>query len=184
MTDGVFDLLCREHGGLSHICVHEAAHGLAAVDHGMRFTKIEVMSPQLWWDSHGGSAAGGMSLPVPPAEWVRENPTAALPVLLAGAFAEQEFFRHHLDQSWHGDVVIWRSALELTGSDGLARAQDVLGESFVDVTARVRSWARDRRAAIRRIVAALSGVADASVATTVEVAERLALQEADVAALA
>ena len=183
MVMRVFDSLCPEHGGLSHICVHEAAHAVAAVDRGIRFSHVEVPPLDQWVPAHDGYVAGAVHLHEPdPTAWVPHNPVAALEFLLAGAVAENGVFDHDL-AGYGGDLTLWRRGMRLTGASSMTAVDEALGRPFSRVVKDTKTWVQQRYPAIRRVVTAIINN-DPTVPTIVNADEFTALSEDDVRSLA
>jgi hypothetical protein len=178
----MFDLLCPDHGGLGHVFVHEAAHVVAAVQRRIRFIEVRVLSPDDWVAMHGGDRmSGGVWMSDPdPTNWVPKDPVAALEFLIAGSLAERAVYGHHLDASYAGDVAVWLRGVGLATSRSRHEINAALGCPLEEVVASTKAWVKQNRATIRKVMASLAGVEEATTLTVLDYSDSWRLSEADV----
>jgi hypothetical protein len=158
MTSVLGDALCRKHGWMSHVFVHEGAHAVAALDRSIPFSGLFVNDIGTWVrQNESETLLGGVQIDPDPAVWLYPNPVAALEFILAGATAEDELFGDTLDGSHVGDFKVWRQGMGMTDAQTLAQIDERLGEPFADVVIRTRQWVRDNRTRIGTTAKALSG---------------------------
>jgi hypothetical protein len=161
-----FDSLCPEHGGLSHLVLHEAAHAVAALEHGIRFTHVAVLSPEEWITTSRGIIGGGVWLVEQRPELVvGADPVAAMRFALAGALAEIGAFGHSLDGSHEGDIRYWRIGAGLLEAQTAESFDRVLGKPFREVELDTQRWLSDNYKAIRAVTIALARVTDGTLQT-------------------
>lgn len=155
------DAICPRHGGLTHIALHEAAHAVAAVGLGVRFTTIELFSPRSW-DLTAERGMGGVVRVMPSPDWMPERPREGLEFALSGSVAEDLVLGHALDDSHSGDLDHWRVGVGLIEGipidEVAAEIERLTGEPFVDTIERTRSWVRENLSRITRVMAALTGL--------------------------
>lgn len=148
------DTLCPEHGWLSHVAIHEAAHAVIAHARGIPFLDISVTNPAELQDVLTGASAvaGGLRLTTADhSSWVPQRAEDALDMLLAGAIAERSTFGHTLPQSFSGDLRIYRQGMGwLDGVHPDAR------DALIRSTARLDQEIPERYAAILRVAQALT----------------------------
>lgn len=156
------DEVCVEHGLLAHIFVHEAAHAVAAVRHGIRFAEVRVRPPGTWVPHSGGRRAGGVVMGGDdPLGWVRADPAGAFLFVMAGSAAEFVALGHYMPRSWLGDLTLWcrggGAPEPLMLVDFHRTVSTFLGEPLSDAIARTVAWVEADRAAVDAVVAALAG---------------------------
>ena len=157
------DEVCRQHGWLAHAFIHESAHAVAAVDRGLAFESVSVITPDQWTARRGAAMAGGVEMSSDDAaSWVLPDPAKALEFVLAGSIAEHESLGHALANGHTGDVEMWKRGARLLGDVTPDQLAEVLGEAFEDVVLRITRWVRENFDRIRTVVQALAGVDDAS----------------------
>jgi hypothetical protein len=180
------DDICPEHGWLSHIFVHEAAHAVAALDRGIRFTTVTILSPASWVCLPGRDAmAGGVTLIEPhPATWVPRHPVHALEFVLAGAVAEDQALGHFLPGSYDGDLKLWRIGMGATGELDQSELDELAGGSLAAVKRDTATWVTANWQRIRAVVCGLAGIESLSEVTTMELGADWTLSESQVATLA
>lgn len=154
--------VCDEHGLLAHIFVHEAAHAVAAVRHGIRFTEVRVRQPDAWVAHSGGRRAGGVVMGTEdPLGWVRADPAGAFQFVMAGSTAEFVVLGHYMPRSWLGDLTLWCRGggvpEPLVMADFQRTVGTFLAEPVADAIARTVEWVEAERAAIDAVVTGLAG---------------------------
>lgn len=151
---GLDDRLCPEHGWRSHAFMHEAAHAVAALDQGLEFERVIVLSPGAWPPGEGGTGtvAGGVQFAPTVLELVTGDPAAALAVLAAGGTAEEAIYDHHLNQAFDGDLRVWGLGAAALGMTPLEAV-----EQFVRARVDARIWVRNSLPRIEKVATALAG---------------------------
>lgn len=156
------DEVCVEHGLLAHVFVHEAAHAVAAVRHGIRFTEVRVRPPGAWVAHSGGRRAGGVVMgPDDPLGWVRTDPAGAFVFVMAGSAAEFVVLGHYMPRSWLGDLTLWCRGGGVPEPSVMADFRGTVGaflaEPVADAIARTVKWVEADRAAVDAVVTGLAG---------------------------
>jgi hypothetical protein len=153
-------LICPEHGWISHTFLHEAGHAVMAIDRGIPFIRIAVGTPDYFEPFQAGhEIAGGLYVPTPISDWVREDPVASYEMMIAGKIVENGALGHNLPGSWHGDLALWCIGMGVTEYSRDA-VEEALGRSTSAVEADVRSHLTVQYPRVKAIVAALSGIAE------------------------
>jgi hypothetical protein len=131
-------LICPEHGWMSHTFLHEAAHAVMAIDRGLPFIRIAVGTPEYFEPAQAGrEIAGGLYVPKPISDWIREDPVASYEMMIAGKIVEDGAFGHHLEGGWHGDLALWCGGMGLSEYSNEV-VEEALGKSKAEVEAGVR----------------------------------------------
>lgn len=148
------DTLCPEHGWLSHVAIHEAAHAVIAHARGIPFLDISITNPAKLQDvlNAASAVAGGLRLTTADhSSWIPQRSNEALDMLLAGAQGEIWAFGHSLPKSFSGDLSILRQGMGwLDGAPPDAR------DALIQSTERLRQEIPERYSAIRRVAQALT----------------------------
>lgn len=106
-------LYCWEHGFLSHVIFHEAAHAVFAARFDIEFFEATVLPPAEWATHGTGLLAGGVRPVQNGTLWVPEMPDLAMDFAMVGSVAEERVYGHHLDASYVGDVWFWAAGMGL-----------------------------------------------------------------------
>ena len=137
MTSSIFwDGLCPEHGGLSHVVIHEAGHAVVGVQLNLRFVDVSVnKDPRDHHNEMGRLTGGGVRVDSPEvlAELVRNDPAGSLRFFLAGALAEKGGFGHTLDNSYSSDLNLWRNFAGLVEAQTVDSLAEILGCSLGEI---------------------------------------------------
>lgn len=169
--------------GAGHPFVHEAAHAVAAVDRDLRFLRVKVLSPHRSEATEEGEMLGWFD-PGPAARtWVRRHPRLSFEVMIAGFLAEEALLGHSLPEGYIGDLRFWRRHMDLTDAVTYQILSETLGSGFDDVVHRVERWVGRRQECIRRVVSAMSGVADVGAGARLELRDEWVLEEDQVRSL-
>ena len=109
------EILCAEHGSASHVVIHEGAHAVYTVNHGIDIREVRIQALEAFLGLVDGKSAlaGGVTVNGDPKVWIPALGESALVFLLIGSVAEQGFFQHSLLNSDTGDRALWTFA---TGS--------------------------------------------------------------------
>jgi hypothetical protein len=154
-----FDSLCPEHGGLSHLMLHEAAHAVAALDFGIPFMHVEVLSVQQWVATSRGIIGGGVWLvEQDPKVVVGLDPVAAMRFAMAGAVVEELALGHALEGSHEGDMRYWRAGAGLGEAQTVESLEHLLGAPLRDVHRDTQQWVKQHYQAIKAVATTLAGV--------------------------
>ena len=106
------EIFCVVHGWASHVVIHEAAHAVFAVNHGIPIREVRIEPPAGFLGLVDGKriVAGGVTIEGDPSVWIPARGETALDFLVIGRVAEIGFFQHALPNSDAGDLALWKSA--------------------------------------------------------------------------
>lgn len=153
-------VMCPTHSWLGHVAVHEAAHTVFAVDLGIPFDSVGLASPDYVWtslQSSGRVVAGGVRLGQEERGCFETREQDGLDFCVAGARAEERAYGHWLNQSYIGDVELWRRG---TGNlDAMEPSE--FGPMLTASIARVDMHLAERWDAVRTVADALRSSASA-----------------------
>jgi hypothetical protein len=167
---------------MSHVFIHEAAHAVAAVDRGIRFTRVTILPPDSWVRQTGeGAMPGGVVMQEPdPSAWVAPHPVKALEFVLAGSVAEDRSLGHCLPESYRGDLRVWRIGVGAMGNLDRSDLDNLAGGSCCVVNYRTRIWVAENWSRIKAVVCGLAGIETVSQVTFLEFSDDWALSESEV----
>lgn len=103
--------------------------------------------------------------------------------MIAGFLAEEALLGHSLPEGYIGDLRFWRRHMDLTDALNGQILSETLGSGFGDVVHRVEHWVGQRRECIRRVVSAMSGIADLGAGARLELRDEWVLEESQVRSL-
>ncbi|MFD3510104.1 hypothetical protein [Nocardia sp. NPDC058666] len=148
---GLDQFICAEHGWLSHVAVHEAAHAVIAHARGIEFVDITIAHPAALAELLGGGPAVAGGLRLTTAEhrsWMPRQPDSALDTLMAGHVAEKLAFQHYLPNGHSGDLKILAMGMGWSPDTDPA----IIDVALQNSRGRLEPEIVQRYAAIKRIV--------------------------------
>lgn len=155
MTDeeDLFESDCSTHGLERHVCVHEAGHAVAAIDHGIDFRAVvsynDTSAPRFMDGLYHAAAALDMSRT--PQEVVEPDPRGAFRFTLAGVAAERAVLGDYIPEGWDQDFRFWRTGSGTTHENAQEAIEAILGKGIMEFWEETYEWAERNAARIEAV---------------------------------
>lgn len=144
---------CVAHGLERHVCVHEAGHAVAAIDHGIDFRAVvsydDTSAPRFMNGLYQAAAALDMSRT--PQEVVEPDPRGAFRFALAGVAAERAVLGDYIPKGWDQDFRFWRSGSGTTHENAQDAIEAILGKGILEFWEETYEWAEQNAVRIEAV---------------------------------